>query len=205
MAKNQTELGQLISTARESKGISQRQLAKLANMDSAEVSRIEAGKRQKPNVLYLKGIAEVLDLSLVKLMKLAGYNDIDINWGRNREEKRSTEDYRNVIQSYQKFYFDVLEDIDKRRNNALECKNIYVDLIDKIEHPEFYNNPITMEEILEQLKEVSRLMKPNLEKFDKSKYPKFDTVIESSPFNNSASKPTYKTYSNLELDKKDNE
>ena len=174
-------------------------------MDNAEVSRIEAGKRQKPNVLYLKGIAEVLDLSLVKLMKLAGYNDIDINWGRNREEKRSTEDYRNVIQSYQKFYFDVLDEIDKRRNNALECKNIYVDLIDKIEHPEFYNNPITMEEILEQLKEVSRLMKPNLEKFDKSKYPQFDTVIESGSFNNSTSKPTYKTYSNLELNKKDNE
>jgi len=205
MAKNQTELGQLISTARESKGISQRQLAKLANMDSAEVSRIEAGKRQKPNVLYLKGIAEVLDLSLVKLMKLAGYNDIDINWGRNREEKRSTEDYRNVIQSYQKFYFDVLDEIDKRRSNALECKNIYVDLIDKIEHPEFYNNQITMNEILEQLKEVSRLMKPNLEKFDKSKYPQFDTVIESSSFNKSATKPTYKTYSNLELNKKDNE
>jgi len=27
-------------------------------MDCAEVSRIEAGKRQKPNVLFLKGIAE---------------------------------------------------------------------------------------------------------------------------------------------------
>ncbi len=205
MAKNQTELGQLISTARESKGISQRQLAKLANMDSAEVSRIEAGKRQKPNVLYLKGIAEVLDLSLVKLMELAGYSDIDINWGRNREEKRSTEDYRKAIESYQKFYSDVLDDIDKRRRNALECKNIYVDLIDRIEHPEFYNNQITMEEILEQLKEVSRLMKPNLEKFDKSKYPKFDTLIERSTLHDNKSKPTYITYSNLELNKKDNE
>ena len=81
MAKNQTQLGEIISVARESKGISQRQLAKMANMDSAEVSRIEAGKRQKPNVLYLKGIAEALDLSLVTLMEIAGYSDIDINWG----------------------------------------------------------------------------------------------------------------------------
>ena len=43
-----------------------------ANMDCAEVSRIEAGKRLKPNVLYLKGITEALDLSMVNLMKLAG-------------------------------------------------------------------------------------------------------------------------------------
>ena len=61
MAQNQNELGKTISEAREKVGISQRKLAKLANMDSAEVSRIEAGKRQKPNVLYLKGIAEALN------------------------------------------------------------------------------------------------------------------------------------------------
>lgn len=65
--------------------ISQRELARQANMDCAEVSRIEAGKRLKPNVLYLKGIAETLNLSMVNLMKLAGYNDIEINWGQ--EEK----------------------------------------------------------------------------------------------------------------------
>ena len=73
-----TELGKYIYEAREKAGISQRQLAKLSKMDCAEVSRIEAGKRQKPNVLFLKGIAETLNLSLVKLMELAGYNDIDI-------------------------------------------------------------------------------------------------------------------------------
>lgn len=31
-------------------------------MDCAKVSRIEAGKSQKPNVLFLKGIDETLNL-----------------------------------------------------------------------------------------------------------------------------------------------
>ena len=51
MKKNTTELGKTISEAREKLGISQRELARKSNMDCAEVSRIEAGKRLKPNVL----------------------------------------------------------------------------------------------------------------------------------------------------------
>ena len=52
MKKKNTKLGELISNARKNIGISQRELARRANMDCAEVSRIEAGKRLKPNVLY---------------------------------------------------------------------------------------------------------------------------------------------------------
>ena len=177
MKKNTTELGKYIYEAREKAGISQRQLAKLSKMDCAEVSRIEAGKRQKPNVLFLKGIAETLNLSLVKLMELAGYNDIDINWGLEATEKRSTKDFQDELDSYKKFYFDVLDDIDKRRKNALECKNICTDLIDRIENPEIYRKEVTIDEIKDTLKEMTRIMRPNLEKFDKSKYPTFDNGV----------------------------
>ena len=100
MKKNTTELVKYRYEAREKAGISQRQLAKLSKMDCAEVSRIEAGKRQKPNVLFLKGIAETLNLSLVKLMELAGYNDIDINWGLEATENRSTKDFQEELDSY---------------------------------------------------------------------------------------------------------
>ena len=43
---NTTEFGELIKNKREQLGISQRALAREVNMDCAEVSRIEAGKRQ---------------------------------------------------------------------------------------------------------------------------------------------------------------
>ena len=170
--KNTTELGKYISEAREKVGISQRELARRSNMDCAEVSRIESGKRKKPNILYLKGISETLGLSLVKLMKLAGYNDVEINWGKDFSDRRSTADYQAQIKSYEKFYFDVLDDIEQRRKNDFACKGIITDLIGKIE-----NKGLSNDEILESLNEILKTIKPNLEKFDKAKYPKFDRGV----------------------------
>lgn len=178
LKKNTTELGRTISEAREKLGISQRELARKSNMDCAEVSRIESGKRLKPNILYLKGIAETLNLSLVKLMQLAGYNDIDINWGIDLSNKRSTKDYQEQIKSYEKFYFDVLEDIEERRKNAFACKGIIADIIDKLELSEIEKREkISKDEILDNLREVMTLIRPNLEKLDKEKYPKYDRGV----------------------------
>ena len=161
--KNTTELGKYISEAREKVGISQRELARRCNMDCA---------RQKPNILYLKGISETLGLSLVKLMKLAGYNDVEINWGKDFSDRRSTADYQSQIKSYEKFYFNVLDDIEQRRKNDFACKGIIIDLISKIE-----NKGLSNDEILESLNEILTTIKPNLEKFDKAKYPKFDRGV----------------------------
>ena len=174
LKKNSTELGKTISKARENLGISQRELARQANMDCAEVSRIESGKRLKPNVLYLKRIADTLNLSMIDLMKMAGYDDIDINWGRDFTDKRSIADYQRQIKNYEKFYFDVLEDISERRKNAFACKGIIADIIDKIELAKIEKKEISNDEILERLKEVILMIQPNLEKFDKTKYPSFD-------------------------------
>ena len=177
MKKTTTELGKTISEAREKIGISQRELARQANMDCAEVSRIEAGKRLKPNVLYLKGIAETLNLSMVDLMKLAGYNDIEINWGQDFTDRRSTADYQKKIKSYEDFYFNVLGYIDDRRKVDFSVKGGIADLIDKLELAKIENKEISNDEILERLKEIIILIRPNLEKFDKSKYPSFDKGV----------------------------
>lgn len=177
MKKTTTELGKTISRARENMGISQRELARQANMDCAEVSRIEAGKRLKPNVLYLKGIAETLNLSMVDLMKLAGYNDIKINWGQDFTDRRSIADYQKQIKSYEDFYFNVLSYIDDRRKVDFSVKGGIADLIDKLEIAKIENKEIPNDEILERLKEIIILIRPNLEKFDKSKYPSFDKGV----------------------------
>ena len=174
LKKNTTELGKTISEAREKLGISQRELSRKANMDCAEVSRIEAGKRLKPNVLYLKRIAETLGLSLVKLMKLAGYDDVDINWGKDLSSKRSTSDYQEQIKSYEQFYFDVLEELETRRKTDFAIKGGIADLIDKLELAKLENKEISNNEILDRLKELIPMIRPNLEKLDKEKYPKFD-------------------------------
>lgn len=177
LKKNTTELGKIISEAREKVGISQRELARQANMDCAEISRIEAGKRLKPNVLYLKGIAETLNLSMVDLMKLAGYNDIEINWGQDFSDRRSTADYQKQIKSYEQFYFDILEELETRRKTDFAIKGGIADLIDKLELAKIENKEISNDEILDGLKELIPMIRPNLEKFDKSKYPSFDSGV----------------------------
>ena len=177
LKKNTTQLGKVISEAREKLGISQRELARKSNMDCAEVSRIEAGKRFKPNVLYLKGIAETLNLSMVDLMKLAGYNDIEINWGQDFSDRRSTADYQKQIQSYEQFYFDVLEELENRRKIDFAIKGGIADLIDKIELAELEKKELSNDEILDRLKELIPMIRPNLEKLDKEKYPAFDRGV----------------------------
>ena len=179
MKKTTTELGKTISEARQKIGISQRELARQANMDCAEVSRIEAGKRIKPNILYLKGIANTLNLSMVDLMKLAGYNDFDINWSKDFIDTRSTADYQKQIKSYEQFYFDILEEFENRRKNDFAIKGSIADLIDKIELAKLEKKELSNDEILERLKELIPMIKPNLDKFDKSKYPAHDYGVHS--------------------------
>lgn len=201
MKKNTTELGKTISEAREKVGISQRELARQSNMDCAEVSRIEAGKRLKPNVLYLKGIAETLNLSMVDLMKLAGYNDIEINWGQDFSDRRSTADYQKQIKSYEQFYFDILEELETRRKTDFAIKGGIADLIDKLELAKIENKKISNDEILDRLKELIPMIRPNLEKFDKSKYPSFDSGV--FPKMEIKSDVKYPTIPKELLDKKD--
>ena len=105
-------------------------------------------------------------------MKLAGYSDVEINWGTDFSNKRSTADYQKQIESYEKFYFDVLEDIEIRRKSAFECKGIFADIIDRIDNPGYYSSEITLKDISEKLKEASRVINKNMEKFDKDKLPK---------------------------------
>lgn len=174
MQQNENKnIGLIIKEAREEKGLSQRKLAKLANMDCAEVSRIEAGKRQKPNVLFLKGIANALNLSLVDLMKLAGYNDIEINFGSNLTDKRSYVDYEKYIADYQRFYFEVLHEIEIRRDRDLFVKRMIEDVTENI-------NQFSLEEITEKLKSLSSFLTPNLDKIDNSILPKYDKALNSN-------------------------
>ncbi len=174
MQQNENKnIGLIIKEAREEKGLSQRKLAKLANMDCAEVSRIEAGKRQKPNVLFLKGIANALNLSLVDLMKLSGYNDIEINFGSNLTDKRSYVDYEKYIADYQRFYFEVLHEIEIRRDRDLFVNRMIEDVTENI-------NQFSLEEITEKLKSLSSFLTPNLDKIDNSILPKYDKALNSN-------------------------
>ena len=65
-------IGEVIAEAREKKGLSQRQLAKLANINNSELSKIESGVRKEPSPKILRKISNVLDVNYSDLMYMIG-------------------------------------------------------------------------------------------------------------------------------------
>ncbi len=66
------KIGEVIAEAREEKGLSQRQLAKEANISNAELSKIESGEREVPNPKTLRKISKHIDLNYNDLMYMIG-------------------------------------------------------------------------------------------------------------------------------------
>lgn len=65
-------IGEVIAEAREKKGLSQRQLAKIANINNSELSKIESGIRKEPSPKILRKISNVLDVNYSDLMYMIG-------------------------------------------------------------------------------------------------------------------------------------
>lgn len=65
-------IGKVIAEAREKKGLSQRQLAKIANINNSELSKIESGIRKEPSPRILRKISNVLDVNYSDLMYMIG-------------------------------------------------------------------------------------------------------------------------------------
>ena len=65
-------IGEVITEAREKANLSQRQLAKLANINNSELSKIESGVRKEPNPKILRKISNVLDVNYSDLMYMIG-------------------------------------------------------------------------------------------------------------------------------------
>ena len=68
------KIGNRIKFLRESKGISQQDLAALCNFEKANMRRIEAG-RTNPTIFTLNKISEALNLSLSELVHFESSKD----------------------------------------------------------------------------------------------------------------------------------
>lgn len=66
------KIGEVIASAREKANLSQRQLAKVANISNAELSKIESGEREIPNPKTLRKITKYIDLNYNDLMYMIG-------------------------------------------------------------------------------------------------------------------------------------
>lgn len=65
-------VGELISSAREEKGISKNQLAEMAKVSHTEIARIESGEREVPNPKTLRKISKYIGVNYNDLMYASG-------------------------------------------------------------------------------------------------------------------------------------
>jgi len=71
--------GHYLKRLRQSKGLTQKELAELSGFSNAEISKIESGERKKPSPDLLKAVAPYLDVPYEVLMTKAGYLEKVIN------------------------------------------------------------------------------------------------------------------------------
>ena len=93
-----------INLLRKDKGISQRELARRAQVSHTEISRIEKGERLRPSPAVLSKLASVLGVKSELLMEAAGYikvNPRDAGYLVEGQQGELETDYQLAVQRYE--------------------------------------------------------------------------------------------------------
>ena len=128
-------IGEVITEAREKANLSQRQLAKLANINNSELSKIESGVRKEPSPKIIRKISNVLDVNYSDLMymKLKGdeLNEAEVNVLGNKQNLEklvlSCEEKLNdksIIESERELLQNTIEDTKYQINTQNEIINL---------------------------------------------------------------------------------
>ena len=120
-------LASVIKNARERIGISQREVSRRTGIDNNTLAKIEKGERKKPNVLSLRKISFLLNLDLEELLKLAGYNEQDIEVALNQNSFIISSGNAPLI---------ALEDMINRDKDELLSRKILKEMGTKIDYNE---------------------------------------------------------------------
>ena len=113
---NSEELKNLIESARVEKGISQRELAKQTGISRSTLNDLINGKIKKVDIDDLRKITETLDMSLQKLLKVAGYDEMLFYFSKDKYANKSSKDLKEMIKTYEESQRELLEfDTEKRK------------------------------------------------------------------------------------------
>ena len=120
---NDKTLASVVKEAREKIGISQRELSRITGIDNNTIAKIEKGERKKPNVLSLKKLSSVLNLSLEMLMELCQYSKEEI-------EATVNNSYSSMVIKPENAPILVLDDIINQMQDELYIKMVIKELLD---------------------------------------------------------------------------
>ena len=120
---NNKTLASVVKEAREKVGISQRELSRITGIDNNTIAKIEKGERKKPNVLSLKKLSSVLNLSLEDLMELCEYSKEEI-------EATVNNSYSSMVIKPENAPILVLDDMVNQMQDELYIKMVIKELLD---------------------------------------------------------------------------
>lgn len=170
---NSDELKNIIEEARINKGISQRELSKISGISRSTLNDIINGKIKKVDVDALKKIAETLDLSLEKLLKVAGYDDFLDFLSLDSFKNKSTKDLKDIIEEYKKSQLDLLDFDSQKRKVAKTVRgklNTTIESLKEVE--ENKNSQHVIEEAIKDIQFAFDELKKIEEKYNYQKLPK---------------------------------
>lgn len=120
---NNKTLASVVKEAREKIDISQRELSRITGIDNNTIAKIEKGERKKPNVLSLKKLSSVLNVSLENLMELCEYSKKEIEVTVNNS-------YSSIVIKPENAPILVLDDIVNQMQDELYIKMVIKELLD---------------------------------------------------------------------------
>lgn len=170
---NSQELKNIIESAREKKGISQRELAKATGISRSTLNDLINGKIKKVDIDDLRKIAETLEMSLENLLKVAGYDDFLGYLYLDKYKNKSTRDLKKMIEQYKKSELDLLDFDSKKRAKVSSARQ---QLFNTMEHLKIMKDNkdslYTIDKAIEDIKFAFDELLEAENKYDYSKLPK---------------------------------
>lgn len=176
---NSEELRILIETARIKKEISQRELSKQTGISRSTLNDLINGKIKKVDIDDLRKIAEALDMSLQKLVKVAGYDEMSMYFRMNKAQDKyldkSTKNLKRLLDEYKNSEIDLLRFDAKKRDRASDAGSLVVKVTEYLKMMKTRDDLLyTMDNAIEDLERAAEILKDVYQKYDYSKLPRKD-------------------------------
>lgn len=160
---NDKTLASVVKGAREKINISQRELSRITGIDNNTIAKIEKGERKKPNVLALKKLSSVLNLSLEMLMELCEYSKEEIDSTVNNS-------YSSMVIKPENAPILVLDDIVNQMQDELYMKMVIKELLDNCDLEELnFISELNKKDKNRVIKVIKNYVKDNEKEIKKQK------------------------------------
>lgn len=167
------ELKNTLENARINKGLSQRELSKLAGIGRSTLNDLINGKYKKVDIEILKKLAETLDLSLEKLLKDAGYDEFLDFLSLDKYKNKSTKDLKDLIEEFKKSELDLLEFDNLKRKKVNSARKTLFNIMEHLKIMKDNKDSLyTIDKAIEDIEKAFNELEEVQEKYDYTKLPK---------------------------------